>query len=837
MTPRATVRLQLHASFTFDDAARVLDHYAELGISHLYLSPITQARPGSPHGYDVIDPTRVSEELGGLPGLRRLAARAAARRMGLIADIVPNHLAADARNPWWQDVLRSGRASAHAPAFDIDWEAGGGKLLLPILARPYGDALAGGEIRLLRQDGASRVQAGGQLLPLTDPQADPAAHDPGQPEGRARLHALLENQHYRLAWWRCAAEQLNWRRFFEISELAGVRVEDKTVFEAMHALPLALYAEGLLDGLRVDHIDGLAEPGAYLRRLRAALLAAAPGREPYLVVEKILAPHEALDTRWPVEGSTGYDFMDEVGALLHASPARGPLLAFWRALGGDPAPVAAQIRGVRLALLRRNLASERQAALRAWMAVLAADPRTRDWGEPALRRVLDSWLAGFPIYRSYAEDGAASRADRAAWDEAARQARLGPPDPLLLRDWMDRLSLPAARPALKRLQQLTPPLAAKALEDTFYYRHGPLLSRNEVGAWPQRFALGVPGFHLRNQARQRRHPRGMLATATHDHKRGEDARARLAVLTEMPARWSTLASRWLDTLPEGPLAATDRYMLLQTLVAAWPAAWTEAVRDESAIRQWLARVGAWQRKALREAKLRTSWQDPDPAYEAAAQACLDALDPAAPDRRAWDSLAAIAAPLVAPGQINSLAQTLLRNTAPGVPDLYQAAETWDDSLVDPDNRRAVDHARLGNLLRGPAASPARPRDWTSGRIKQYLIQAALRLRAARPAAFESGYQPVCARGRRAAHVVAYLRGSGEQRVLAVAPRLCSLRLAGLARGEDAAGFWEDTVLELPPGSHWTDVLAGGGCRIGADGRLPLARLLRQWPVALCASEP
>jgi (1->4)-alpha-D-glucan 1-alpha-D-glucosylmutase len=269
----------------------------------------------------VIDPTRVSEELGGLPGLRRLAARAAARRMGLIADIVPNHLAADARNPWWQDVLRSGRASAHAPAFDIDWEAGGGKLLLPILARPYGDALAGGEIRLLRQDGASRVQAGGQLLPLTDPQADPAAHDPGQPEGRARLHALLENQHYRLAWWRCAAEQLNWRRFFEISELAGVRVEDKTVFEAMHALPLALYAEGLLDGLRVDHIDGLAEPGAYLRRLRAALLAAAPGREPYLVVEKILAPHEALDTRWPVEGSTGYDFMDEVASSTCCAPA------------------------------------------------------------------------------------------------------------------------------------------------------------------------------------------------------------------------------------------------------------------------------------------------------------------------------------------------------------------------------------------------------------------------------------------------------------------------------------------------------------------------------------
>ncbi len=846
MIPRATVRLQLHAGFTFDDARAVLDHYAELGVSHLYLSPITQALPGSPHGYDVADPTRVNEELGGLPGLCGLAREAASRGLGLIADIVPNHMAADPRNPWWRDVLRHGPHSAWATFFDIDWAAGGGRLLLPVLPQPYGDSLAAGDIRLAREGDETVVRAGGQSLPLaTGAGVAPQTYDPDDDAGRARLHQLLERQHYRLAWWRAAAERLNWRRFFEISGLVGLRVEDDAVFDASHALILELYREGVLDGLRVDHIDGLAEPGAYLRRLRAALIEAAPARQPYLVVEKILAPHESLDPRWPVDGTTGYDFMDEVSALLHAPAARRPLQAFWQACGGLAAGPEHQLRGVRERILERHLAGERRAAVAAWQAVLEADPHTRDWGPDALQRVLVAWLAGFPVYRSYAEDGGPSAADRAVWDEAARHARprLAAPDPMLLDQWMARLREAAnAAPALRRLQQLTPPLAAKSLEDTLHYRLGMLLSRNEVGAWPQRFALGIGGLHERNVWRARRQPLGMLATATHDHKRGEDVRARLAVLTEMPRCWTALAREWLDTLPAGLPATTDRYMLLQTLVGAWPSAWGDDVRavDPDAVRDWLARVAAWQRKALREAKLRSSWTDPDLAYEQAALACIEALDPTADDPRPLDALASLAAPLVAPGHINGLTQALLRNTAPGVPDLYQGTEIWDESLVDPDNRRPVDYVHLRRLLAQPPPTRPLPAEWRSGRVKQHVIQAALGLRTARPWLFDerSAYIPLGAVGARAAHVVAYLRGRDGRWALVAAPRACALRIAGYARGEAAlaSGFWKDTALILPPGcaGRWDDALGDGTFAVGDDGRLRLSRLLESWPVALCA---
>ncbi|MBB6083016.1 malto-oligosyltrehalose synthase [Castellaniella defragrans] len=847
MIPRATARLQLHADFTFDDARAVLDHYAALGVSHLYLSPLTRARPGSTHGYDVIDPTRVDEALGGRAGLRRLAGDAAARRMGLIADIVPNHMAADARNPWWRDVLQHGAASAHARVFDIDWTAGEGRILLPLLPRSYGDALAAGDIRLVRGHGAAAVLAGGQALPLArgDGDADPRDFDPASDAGRARLHALLERQHYRLAWWRAAACRLNWRRFFLVSELVGVRVEDPAVFQATHALILDLYGEGLLDGLRIDHIDGLAEPGAYLRRLRAALQAAAPDRNPYLVVEKILAPGETPDRRWPIEGTTGYDFMDDAGALLHAPAARRPLLAFWRACGGSPHRHARQLRAIRASLLDRQMAGEFRALVQAWAAAARHDPRARRWGTDAWRRLLRTWLAGFPVYRSYAEDGGPSEADRAAWAEAGRVARTRLPaeDAGLLDLWLAWLAPPSPRvlPALRRLQQLTPPLAAKSLEDTLFYRYGPLLSRNEVGASPRRFSLDGAAFHRRNLRRARDWPLAMLATATHDHKRGEDVRARLAALTEMPGPWTRFALRWLELPPRNRLVPTDRYMLLQTLVGSWPSAWpADATRlDPRAVRAWLARVAQWQRKALREAGLRSSWTDPDAAYEADAQACLDALDPDAEDPRPLKTLAAFAAPLAAPGWINGLAQALLRNTAPGIPDLYQGTETWDESLVDPDNRRPVDHRRLDRLLAGPPPHAPTPADWRGGRVKQYLIQTALALRATHPRLFcaGSGYVPVAAEGPRARHVVAFLRGGGEDWALVVAPRLCALPLAGYARGEaaEACRYWEGTALVLPPAGAggWKDVLGAGAAEAGSDGRLPLAALLRRWPVALC----
>ncbi|WP_409197032.1 malto-oligosyltrehalose synthase, partial [Achromobacter xylosoxidans] len=458
MRPRATARLQLHAGYTLDDARAQVAYLADLGISHLYLSPITRARAGSTHGYDVIDHGQVSPELGGEAALRRLADEARAHGMGLIADIVPNHMAADVSNPWWADVLRYGERSPHSRCFDIDWRAPDpalrGKVLLPVLPDPYGECLDAGAI-VLAHDRAQgyTIVVGGQRYPLAEaplpvqsPARTCAAHAPDTMPGRRRLHQLLERQHYRLAWWRTAPDQINWRRFFEIHELVGVRVEDDVVFDAVHALPLRLYREGLLDGLRIDHIDGLAAPGAYLRRLRAALAQAAPARaraglatEPYLVVEKILADDERIDPRWATDGTTGYDFMDQVGALLHAPAAREPLAQFWQALSGDTRTPSAQLRGARELMLARHFAAERLVLVRALTRVARLDLRTRDWAAPAIDRAVTALLAAFPAYRSYAEDGGRGGADASHW-RAALAAAHGPP-PVCLTSPLSKLGI------------------------------------------------------------------------------------------------------------------------------------------------------------------------------------------------------------------------------------------------------------------------------------------------------------------------------------------------------------------------------------------------------------
>lgn len=610
--PRATARLQLHAGFTLDDARAQVGYFAALGVSHLYLSPITRARAGSTHGYDVIDHGQVSPELGGEAALRRLAQAARAHGLGLIADIVPNHMAADVSNAWWADALRRGERSTHSRCFDIDWRAPDpalrGKVLLPVLPEPYGVCLEAGMIVLAHdpQHGYA-IDVGGQRYPVAEPPPPAqnpahtcAAHAADSAAGRRRLHHLLERQHYRLAWWRAAPDQINWRRFFEIHELVGVRVEDDLVFDAVHALPLRLYREGLLDGLRIDHIDGLASPGAYLKRLHGALLRAAPERaraglpvDPYMIVEKILGDNESLDPRWQADGTTGYDFMDQVGALLHAPAARDPLTRFWETLSGDPRPAAAQLRAARELMLARHFASERLVLVRALTRVARLDLRTRDWAAPAIDRALTALMAAFPVYRSYAEDGGRGAADRIHWQTALAGARAAlaaapdsPDDQLLalLDQWLDgspgepceadaanALRNARAR-ALRHFQQLTPPLAAKALEDTLFYRYGPLLSRNEVGASPTRFSLEPAAFLAACAVRGRSHPDALLATATHDHKRGEDSRCRLAALSEIPQDWIAAASGWIERLPgrEQRPSRADRYLLLQTLVGAWP---------------------------------------------------------------------------------------------------------------------------------------------------------------------------------------------------------------------------------------------------------------------------
>ena len=929
LIPRATARLQLHAGFTLDDARAQLPYYAALGVSHLYLSPITQARAASTHGYDVIDHQRVSTELGGESALRRLADAARARGLGLIADIVPNHMAAHASNAWWADVLQHGQDSAHATTFDIDWDAPDpalrGKVLLPVLPDLYGQALAAGDIRLEHdaEAGTCHISAGGQQLPLAlgsllggsaadeltddlkrDLKRDPtrkdlarlcAACDPGTDAGRARLHELLERQHYRLAWWRTAPEQINWRRFFEISELVGVRVEDGAVFDAAHGLVLRLYREGVLDGLRIDHIDGLASPGAYLRRLRHALRQADGERKQaglpggaYLIIEKILADDEALDARWPTEGTSGYDFMDQVGALLHAPEAQAQLERCWVALSGDPRDAAAQLRDARHRMLARHFPAERQALVRALTRIARFDLRTRDWTSPAIDRVLTALLAVFPVYRSYAEDGGRSAADahwcRVAVDHAREALGDATADARLLEqidEWLggavqprmadrnmaeqnvrdqnmtaqhtaDTAVTQARALALRRFQQLTPPLAAKALEDTLFYRRGPLLSRNEVGSSPTRFSLPLQAFHALSAARARTHPHAMLATATHDHKRGEDTRARLAVLSEAPDEWLRMVGAWIPRLakPGAPTPA-DRYLLLQSLVGAWPLSLSaERLDDGSAeittsVSKFLERIAQWQEKALREAKLHTSWTDPDAAYEDAARACITGLQDPGDGQALLRDIGAWALRIAPAGLVNSLTQTLLRNTLPGVPDLYQGTDLWDFSLVDPDNRRPVDYAERAALLKAADADLPMATDaaaWRNGAIKQQLIRRTLALRARHPDLFSLGdCTPLAVIGTRAAHVIAYVRRHEGRSVVAVAPRLCARDLAAYTQDQaaQASRYWDGTRVVLPPdidGGALRNVLSGGRVSANAAGEVPLTALLRDCPVALCVSE-
>lgn len=880
--PRATARLQLHAGFTLDDARAQLPYYAALGVSHLYLSPVTQARDGSTHGYDVIDHQRVNAALGGEAALRRLAAAARDLGVGLIADIVPNHMAAHASNAWWADVLRLGQRSPHARVFDIDWQAPDpalrGKVLLPVLPAPYGACLASGAIQLVHDQDAFFVSVSAQRLPLAPgfaadaggPETTCAAYNAQTADARARLHDLLERQHYRLAWWRTAPEQINWRRFFEISELVGVRVEDDIVFDAVHGMALRLYREGVLDGLRIDHVDGLASPGAYLRRLRQRLTQARGERaSAYLIVEKILAGGETLDFRWPADGTTGYDFMDQVGALLHAPGAKAPLEAFWNSLTGDPRDASAQLQDARHRMLARHFPAERQALARALARVARMDLRTRDWTVTAIDRVLTALLTAFPVYRTYAEDGGRSPAD-ADWFRAALEharAALGPDtaDARLLEQidpWLsgapveERLATSgdgapephalaeALAHCVRRFQQLTPPLAAKALEDTLFYRRGPLLSRNEVGSGAERFSLSPDEFHALSAERAATHPHAMLATATHDHKRGEDTRARLAALSEAPDEWIALAQAWVPRLARpGPIAPADAYLLLQSLAGAWPLALPSEPSDD-ALADYLARIAQWQEKALREAKLRTSWTDPDAGYEQAAQRCVDALQESDEGQGLLREIAAYTLRLAPAGLVNSLAQALLRCTLPGVPDLYQGADLWDFSLVDPDNRRPVDYPTRTGLLAlddpgTPIATSAAA--WQSGAIKQALIRRALALRARDPALFSDGRcEALAVSGPQAAHALAYVRRHETRWVLVVAPRLCARALAPYAQGQagQAHRFWDGTRIQLPPGLPAADLVdALSGRHPGADaaGDIDLGDLLRDCPVALCVA--
>jgi (1->4)-alpha-D-glucan 1-alpha-D-glucosylmutase len=934
--PSATYRLQLNRDFTFAKAEALVDYLAELGISHLYTSPFLKARPGSTHGYDIIDHNKINPEIGERDDLVRLSDRLKQRGMGLVLDFVPNHMGVGLDNAWWVDVLEWGRLSPYAEFFDIDWRSPRpdltGKVLLPVLGDQYGIILVKGEIRLgfepdtgsfcaryydhrfpisplayaqvMREAAVPPGGAGGELQRLTHsfaqlersptPGRRQSAHaegeqlkaaltalasresavtasleqaaarwngEPGNDASWRRLHALLEQQAYRIAYWRVAADEINYRRFFNINDLAGIRIELPELFERAHRLVLTLVAEGRLHGLRIDHIDGLFDPAGYCERLQreAADAAGQPAGSFYILVEKILAPYEAM-RNWPVAGSTGYDFIREAGGLL-VDPAGERLLsrAYRRFTGRNDAFDAVLYAGKRR-VTDVNLASEANVLAHEFHELSSGHWHSRDFTLNGMRAALDEVIAAFPVYRTYVSDAGADDEDRRYIDWAVKQAKKRWPgaDTSIFDFIQGVLTLKLAKDGsgydrrtvlelAMKFQQVTGPVMAKGAEDTAFYRYVPLLALNEVGGDPRRFGVTPAAFHRLMETRAKRWPLGMLASSTHDTKRGEDARARLALLSEIPRDWARRVSLWarLNRLRRGEVDGApapdrnDEYFFYQTVVGAWPL--DLKPDDVVGLTAFCERVHATMTKAVREGKEHSSWSNPNAEYEAVLGRFVSgALDGSRPNPFLQD-IHAFVESLARAGAVNSLAQTLIKLTAPGVPDTYQGDELWDFSMVDPDNRRPVDWAArrqlLDELRRRFSETPADRQalaelaaHWRDGREKLFLTWRALTLRRERPALFGGGsYVPLQTAGRHADRLVAFARIANGHAAVAVAPRLITPLLR-----DGGPIDWADTTVTLPTDRGWRDALVQRdlGTR---DALVAATVLLADFPVALLSS--
>jgi (1->4)-alpha-D-glucan 1-alpha-D-glucosylmutase len=831
--PRATYRLQLVPERGLHEAAALVPYLAELGVSHVYLSPSLEAAPGSQHGYDVTDPTRLRDELGGEEGMAGLRDAAHDAGLGLVLDIVPNHVGlVSPANPWWWDVLARGPEARHARHLDVQWRPGPHgqpTLLLPELGSPLEQELAGEDLRLEHHDddqhgGGWRIVYHEHVWPVREGSLPDAGLDPEDVPGtlaavaghRGRLAEVLDRQHYRLAHWPRANEELDHRRFFAVSGLGGVRIEDHEVFDDAHARVLPLVADGTLDGLRLDHPDGLRDPVGYLRRLRDEV-----GDDVWVVVEKILEHGEPYRTSWPIDGTVGYEFAD-LHLGLHVDAAAGPILD----------DLQARLTGRRID--RDEMADEAKRMVLDRLFGAEVDLVTdllvaaSDLHAAAARRLLLEVLAAWPVYRTYLRPHAdeAEHHDLEVVDEvvARVRARTGAVEGLDQLAAILRLQAghdPArSHPAdgddpiadvVWRFQQLTGPVVAKGVEDTLLYRDLRLTAVNEVGGAPGRLGRDIGEAHAAHRRAQEQRPATMLLTSTHDTKRSGDVRARLATLSQDPDHWVQTVDRLREVAAphrgaRGPSPAHE-HLAWQSAVGAWP------ISPE--------RLEAYLRKAAREGAEESDHLEPDDAYEADLAAYVRGLlgDPAAVAvlEEAVDVLRE-------PGWLTSLSMTLLKLTAPGVPDIYQGDELWDLSLVDPDNRRPVDHDRRARMLadlRGevdPATVMAR---LDEGLPKLWLLRQALDVRARRPQAFgsEATYEPLWADGDLAEHVLAFGR---TDEVVAVAP----LRVRRLG-ARFADWDWGDTRLRLPEG-RWHDVLGAATF----EGEVALGELLRSFPVAL-----
>ncbi len=667
---------------------------------------------------------------------------------------------------------------------------------------------------------------------------------------------MLERQHYRLSWWRSANDLINWRRFFDINGLIALRMDDEEAFEAVHAEIFRLYAAGIVDGVRVDHIDGLAQPDAYCRKLRARFEQLAKDRDSgesaYIVVEKILASGEQLPQSWRADGTTGYDFMDAASAILHDPAGERPLGKLWERVSGRTADFAVEEIASRRQILRQSFTGQRDAVVHVLSDIARHDLGTRDFAPAAIRRALTEILVHFPVYRIYAVVGSASASDRAYLAQAVEGAVTTclPGDRTavsILGRWLlgEAISADVERLqaiALTRFQQLSAPLSAKGVEDTAFYRYGRLISRNDVGFDPRHFACSPAEFHRSATMRAERYPRAMLATATHDHKRGEDVRARLAVLSEVPDEWGASLESWiagsaaLQSMADGvPVpSAGDLAILFETIVGAWPFGVTPD--DSTALAVFAERVTAWQQKALREAKLITDWSEPNAAYESAVHAFIARLFA---DRSGLLAAVAAFARRIGPaGAANGLVQTLLKLTAPGVPDIYQGTDYWDLSLVDPDNRRPVDFDARRRTLKHPSFDEL-AEHWIDGRIKQALIADVLSIRRAVPRLFSDGaYIPIEAAGPRSEHVIAFARILDDAVVVVLAARLTARILGSGDTLRISSSVWTDTRFDLSAklsATHLTNVLNPSPRCTTDDGNADLGGIFAQLPVALLTS--
>ena len=936
--PRSTYRLQLQKNFDFAQAEQLVVYLKQLGISHVYASPCLQARPGSNHGYDIIDHSRLSQELGGEKGFTRFSNALIANEMGLIMDIVPNHMGImGSDNTWWLDVLENGQASVFASFFDIDWsplkDALRGKVLVPVLGDHYGSVLDKGELILLfkPEAGAFCVRYYDHEFPV-DPREYPRilAHDikrleqrlgindsrllmfqsliaafrklpprsanrKKQTTERARdkevlkaslanlcrdadialfmdenlktfngnanlklLHDLMENQAWRLAYWRVASDEINYRRFFDINELAGLRIENEGVLNATHQLVLKLIAEGVVQGIRVDHPDGLYDPMDYFRQIKAPLKGC---EQPYLLVEKILVNHEALRNNWLVNGTTGYEFSNLVNGLFVDGSAETKMYNIYREFVGECLSLDRLIYDCKKQIMRTGLASELNVLAQQLSRIAELDHHTRDFTLSSLRDALSEIAAWFPVYRTYVRPGEVDVEDRRYVEQAVQKAkRLSVDDDatvfdfvceVLLTDIAEGKDEQYRRKVISfamKFQQYTGPLMAKGYEDTAFYRYNLLLSLNEVGGNPAQFGSSVTLFHFQNQYRAKNWPHNMLSSSTHDSKRSEDVRARINVLSEMPDQWKNEVERWMGanhlnkSFVDDALAPSknDEYMLYQTLIGAWPL----RSDDEPSFTEFRARIQSYMLKAVKEAKLHTSWQRPNAAYETALYEFIDALLNDSHNNSFLEDFLPFQQQVSRIGFYNSLSQTLLKLTAPGVPDVYQGNELWDFSLVDPDNRRPVDFQLRQRLLQEIQSSidsseklilfiRSLLQTLEDGRAKLYLILRGLQLRHDHADVFRVGvYLPIAAKGKHADHLCIFARSYRSVVIITVVPRL----VFHLAKGLDPVGdeVWDETWIEVS-GAEWSNWLTGEALQAEPyDGRwrLHARHVLRHFPVAL-----